>query len=64
LGTEKTEQRSHVLAFRVTKSLHKLIRMYLERDIHVNESDFIREAVREKIQRDAPELYKQLLEKK
>jgi len=29
-------------------------------DTHINESDFIRDAIREKIQRDAPYLYREL----
>ena len=37
---------------------------YIELDAHVTESDFVREAIREKIQRDAPELYKKLFEGK
>ena len=34
-----------------------LIRKIIEIDTHLNESDFVREAIREKIRRDAPEFY-------
>jgi len=37
---------------------------YVERDAHLNESDFIRDAIREKIQKEAPDLYKQLFKEK
>jgi len=30
-------------------------------DSHINESDLIRDSIREKIQRDAPQLYSKLL---
>jgi len=29
-------------------------------DTHINESDFIRDAIREKIQREAPHMFKEL----
>jgi len=33
---------------------------YCRRDAHVNPADFIRDAIREKIEKDAPELYRRL----
>lgn len=49
-----------VVSARVPKTLKTLISKIVEIDGHMNESDFVRDAIREKIQRDAPELYKQL----
>jgi hypothetical protein len=40
--------------------LIELIEEFCRRDAHVNPADFIRDAIREKLQRDAPELYRQL----
>jgi len=45
---------------RVPRTLKKLMEQFVSRDTHINESDLIRDALREKIQRDAPDLYKQL----
>lgn len=44
----------------IPATLKELIRKYVSQDTHLNESDFIRDALREKIQRDAPSLYNQL----
>jgi hypothetical protein len=38
-----------------------LIRDFVALDSHINESDLIRDSIREKIQRDAPQLYSKLL---
>lgn len=53
-------EKTKVVATRVTPQLAELIREICRRDAHVNPADFIRDAVREKIQRDAPELYREL----
>jgi len=47
---------------RVPVSLKDLMRKYIKRDTHLNESDFIRDAIREKIQKDAPELIRDLFQ--
>jgi len=49
---------------RVPLSLKKLMQQFVAKDTHINESDLIRDSIREKIQRDAPELYMQLFEEK
>jgi Arc/MetJ-type ribon-helix-helix transcriptional regulator len=42
--------------------LKQIVEQYVKNSgFHVNVSDFFREALREKIQRDAPELYKALI---
>jgi len=55
-------ERTKVVATRVTPNLARLIEEYCRRDAHVNPADFIRDAIREKIQRDAPKLYKKLFQ--
>ena len=52
--------RTKTIATRVTIPFAKLIDSYLERDCHVTPADFIRDAIREKIRRDAPNLYDDL----
>ena len=55
------EVKTKVLATRVTEPLAKVIEEYLRRDAHVSPADFLRDAVREKLKRDAPRLYKTML---
>jgi len=51
------------ITFRAPTTLRDLVKEYIMLDAHMNESDFYRDAAREKIQREAPELYKKLFEK-
>ncbi|MGD0495443.1 MAG: ribbon-helix-helix domain-containing protein [Candidatus Bathyarchaeia archaeon] len=44
------------------KTLKELMDRYVARDAHLNVSDLIRDAIREKIQHDAPDLYRQLFQ--
>lgn len=48
------------ISARIPRSLKALMEQFVARDAHINESDLIRDAIREKIQRDAPELYQEL----
>jgi len=48
------------LNVRVPKTLKELLEKYVSADMHTNISEFTREALREKLQRDAPDLCKQL----
>jgi len=50
------------MTVRVPKTLRDLIKQHIELDTHINESEFVRDALREKIQRDAPNLHKKLFE--
>ena len=45
---------------RLPKSLKALIEEHVRLDTHVNASDFIREAIREKVLREAPHLHHRL----
>lgn len=58
---EKKEQIQ--VSFRIPKTLKDLIDRYLIMDLHLNASAFFRDALREKIQKDAPGLYSSLFEK-
>lgn len=50
------------MTVRVPKTLRDLIRQHIELDTHINESEFVRDALREKIRRECPELYKKQFE--
>lgn len=49
-----------VINVRIPQTLRELVQKFVERDTHLNESDFYRDAIREKIMREAPELYQKL----
>lgn len=51
------------LNVRIPLTLKELIAKYIKCDMHTNASEFTRDALREKLAKDAPELYKQLFEK-
>lgn len=48
------------ISARIPKTLKTLMEQFVARDAHINESDLIRDAIREKIQREAPQLYQDL----
>lgn len=48
------------LNVRVPQNLKKLMKEYIELDAHKDLSELTRDALRQKIQRDAPDLYKNL----
>jgi Arc/MetJ-type ribon-helix-helix transcriptional regulator len=48
------------LNIRIPITLKELIGRYIECDCHTNISDFARDALREKLAKDAPELFRQL----
>jgi len=58
-----TREKDARISFRVPATLRDLVKDFILLDAHMNESDFYRDAAREKIQHDAPELYKKLFEK-
>jgi len=51
------------LSVRLPRTLRELVKVHVSRGLHMNESDFIRESIREKLQREAPDLYRGLGEK-
>jgi len=50
------------LSVRVPSKLREVMELYLQCNLHTNLSEFTRDAVREKIQREAPHLSEQLLQ--
>jgi len=61
LETEKKNQTASI-GVRVTFNMKNLMDRFLEMDTHISYGDLIRDAVREKIRRDAPELYAEMFE--
>ena len=58
-GSEKNV----VIAARIPRALRDIIFQLVVANVHINESDFLREAIREKIQRICPQLYDELWQK-
>lgn len=54
-------QRLKVISTRITEPLAKAIEEYLRMSAYVSPADFLRDAIREKLKRDAPELYRKML---
>ena len=48
--------KSVVITTRVTEPFAKIIEEYMQRDAHVSPADLFRDALREKIKKDAPDL--------
>jgi len=57
------EEPTEVIGVRVTHRMKEMIDKYLALDSHLSYGDFMRDAAREKIQKDAPDLYKQQFDK-
>jgi hypothetical protein len=57
------KEKDVIIAFRAPATLRDIVEQFILLDTHMNESDFCRDAVRQKIQREAPDLYKRLFEK-
>ena len=53
-------QKLKVISTRITESLARVIEDYIRRDTHVTQADFVRDAIREKLKRDTPELYRSM----
>jgi len=51
-----------VVSTRVTEPLAKVVEKYLHSAAHVSLADFVRDAIREKLQRDVPQLYREMLQ--
>jgi Arc/MetJ-type ribon-helix-helix transcriptional regulator len=63
-NTTETQYHMIQVSFRIPKSLKDLVKKFVAKDCHVNASDFFREALREKVKTEAPELYTQLFKEK
>ena len=56
------KKKTKVISTRVTKHFADLLEQYCRQDAYINCSDFVRNALREKLRRDAPERFKRLFE--
>jgi len=56
------EQKMATLNVRIPQNLKTLMKEYIDMDAHKDISELTRDALREKIQRDAPSLYQKLFE--
>jgi Arc/MetJ-type ribon-helix-helix transcriptional regulator len=52
------------ISVRLPRTLKNLMTEFVARDCHINESDLIRDSIREKISKDAPKLYQSLFNEK
>ncbi len=52
------------LSLRIPGKLRDILEAQVSRDTHMNESEFVRDAIREKLQREAPDLYEKLVRSK
>ncbi len=57
------KEEAETVSSRIPAKLRVLMGQYILHDTHLNESDFIRAAIREKIERDAPELMEDMFAK-
>ncbi len=58
------EPELQVISVKITKPLLRAIKEYMKLDAHVTISDFVRDAIRDKIKTDAPWLYEKILSSK
>lgn len=58
------EEKLVPLNVRIPRTLKELIKQYIEMDAHKDVSEFTRDALRQKIERDAPELYREMFKAK
>jgi len=49
-------KKSAIVTIKITPNMNTAINKYVIKDTHMNRSEFIRSAIREKILRDAPHL--------
>jgi Arc/MetJ-type ribon-helix-helix transcriptional regulator len=55
------KQKTKVIATRVTQQYAQLIEEFTQKEAYLNCADLVRDALREKLAKDAPELCKQFL---
>lgn len=56
------KQKTRVIATRVTERYAQVLEEYARKDAYINCADLLRDALREKLQRDAPDLCKTMFE--
>lgn len=63
-GEQNTSYNKTIISFRIPRGLRKIMNKMVLLGGYINEPDFIRETIREKIQHDAPYLIKEMFERK
>jgi metal-responsive CopG/Arc/MetJ family transcriptional regulator len=58
-GDKASKTRS--LTTRISDNLYRVVQTYLERDACINESDLIRKALADYLERKIPEMYKEIM---
>ena len=53
--------KNEVLSVRLPNALLKLVRKHIERSMSMSASEFVRQAIKEKLMKDSPELYEEQL---
>jgi hypothetical protein len=59
--TQEKQQGTVVLACRVSPKFAELVKKFCKQDFHVNQADLMRDSIREKISREAPKLYAEMI---
>jgi len=59
----RKEKNEVIVAARIPRTLRLLMQEFIKRDAHMGISELIRDAVREKILTEAPDLYRRLFNK-
>lgn len=54
--------RVKIIATRVTTNFAELVEDFVEKDSHLNVAEFVRDAMREKIRREAPDMYAKMFQ--
>jgi len=57
-----TVRNTEFLGVRLPANLRKILQEYIVLDTHMSESEFVRQAIREKLQREAPQLKQRLMD--
>ena len=60
MGNIMNKERMTQLNVKIPQALKQLMKQYVKMDAHKDVSELARDAIREKIQRDAPALYQKL----
>jgi len=59
-----SQKKEAIILVRVPVTMKETIRKMIQMDLHFTEAEFVRDAIREKIAREAPDLYKELYKSK
>jgi Arc/MetJ-type ribon-helix-helix transcriptional regulator len=57
-----TKQKTKVIATRIPEQFAEILQTYCKKEAYINLADLLRDALRNKIQHEAPQLYNQLFQ--